>query len=159
MDIIPENYQNLVVLNVYPSQINKEGIDYGVGLHNWLLTTQVRYLIFDLQDEKDVLQALIEDVMQLMRRVRIPVLFCGVMMKPKKILQAFDYTAKFPVFLTPDEAIDYLKEKFPSLIETTFENIQFGQTIEMVRARLLARSDDEGEEVEEVVEEEVVEED
>ncbi len=157
MDIIPENYQNLVVLNVYPSA-NKDGIDYGVGLHNWLLTTQVRYLIFDLQDEKDVLQTMIEDVMQLMRRVRIPVLFCGVMMKPKKILEAFDYTAKFPIFITPDEAIQYLKDKFPALIETAFDNIQFGQTIEMVRARLLARSDEEGEEVEEVVEE-VVEED
>jgi len=149
MDLVPESLDGAIVINALSqAQVQSqsvEGIDYGVGLHNWLMSTNLRYLIFDLQDEKEINPSFIEDMMQLMRRTRIPILFCGVMSRPKSVLESFDYGTKYQLFNTPDQAIHFLRNRFPTLLQTNYEGINFGQPIEMVRSRLGLRTE-EGEE-------------
>ena len=69
MEFVPEKIGRAVVLNVMqgasaplPNPLIPLGTgvdafvggDFVVGIHNWLIGTQLRYLVFDLQDEKEV---------------------------------------------------------------------------------------------------------
>lgn len=143
MDLVPENYNGAVIVNVVANRepLNAE-IDYGVGLHNWLLQTDLRYLLFDLQEEKEIDTAFLEGTMQLMRRTQVPVLFCGVLGTPKQILDSFNYSSRFPLFHNPDEAISFIKTRKPALLSMDLAKISFGQPIDMVRSRLGVKSED-----------------
>jgi hypothetical protein len=90
--------------------------------------------------------------MQLMKRVRIPFLFTGVMQRPRALLSSYDYTSKFPIFGSTDEAIEYLDKKFPGLLAAPHDGIHFGTPIEMVRSRLNGKTGED--EVEAVSEDE-----
>jgi general secretion pathway protein C len=118
-----------------------------VGLQNGDVITQVNetsmkqpeqgFALYQaFQDEKEVPADFLEELMQLMKRVRIPFLFTGVMQRPRALLMSYDYTSKFPIFGTTDEAIQFLDAKYPLLLTVPHDGIVFGTPIEMVRSRL-----------------------
>lgn len=160
LEFVPEKIDRAVVLNVMQSAVASHppasqaqsalldsfvGSDFVVGIHNWLISTSLRYLIFDLQDEKEVPTDFLEELMQLMRRLRIPFLFAGVMDRPREILKSYAYTTKFPIFKNVEEAIEWIHAKQPALLTVPLDGIQFGTPIEMVRSRLNGKAE-EGEE-------------
>jgi len=150
MDLIPEKIDGGVVFNVMAScSFNASNCppcgDYAVGLHNWLMTTDLKYVVLDFQDEKEVCPAFLEEILQLAKRLKHPFLFAGVMAKPKKVLDAYNYVTRFPVFVTPEEAVQALRAKSPALLQHAMDGIQFGTPIPISRARGAARLDGEGE--------------
>lgn len=165
LEFIPEKIDRAVVVNVMqaPSTVAQPpmsqaqtalldsfvGSDFVVGIHNWLIGTPLRYLIFDLQDEKEVPTDFLEELMQLMRRLRIPFLFAGVMDRPRATLKSYAYLNKFPIFTNVEEAIRWVQANQPQLLTVPLDGIQFGTPIEMVRSRLNGKP---GEETEEAVE-------
>jgi hypothetical protein len=149
LEFVPEKIDRAVVMNVFQNQQQMTrgvaaasavdgfvGADFVVAVHNWLIGTQLRYVIFDFQDEKDVPADFVEELMQLMKRMRIPFLFTGVMQRPHDLLKSYDYTSKFPIFASSEEAISFLDTKFPNLLGAAHDGIIFGSPIEMVRSRL-----------------------
>ena len=150
LEFIPEKVDRIVVMNVLQSarQISTSivpgisptdafvGADFVVAVHNWLIGTQLRYIVFDFQDEKEVPADFLEELMQLMKRVRIPFLFTGVTSRPLALLHSYNYMSKYPVFPTTDDSIIYMEKKFPEFLELSHEGIIFGAPIEMVRSRL-----------------------
>ncbi len=140
MDLVPENLGGAVVFNLNSSCGTNKAIcgncgDFAVAIHNWLMNTEVRYVLLDLQDEKEICPAFLEEVLQLARRLRIPFLFAGVMDKPRRILESYDFTNKWPTFITPEEAIAYLEEKNPGTTKVSLEGLEFGVAIATSRAR------------------------
>jgi hypothetical protein len=149
LEFVPERIDRAVVMNVFQNQQPASGAltatsvvdsfvgaDFVVAVHNWLIGTQLRYVIFDFQDEKEVPADFVEELMQLMKRVRIPFLFTGVMDRPRALLKSYDYTSKFPIFASIEEAVSYLESKYPNLLMVSHDGIVFGSPIEMVRSRL-----------------------
>ncbi len=162
LEFVPEKVDRIVVLNVMQTLVSTNppmsqtqtalldsfvGSDFVVGVHNWLIGTELRYLIFDLQDEKEVPVDFLEELMQLMRRLRIPFLFAGVTDKPKGILKSYAYLTKYPIFTDVDEARSWLEQKFPNYLNIKFDGIQFGTPIEMVRSRLNGKPGEDGEDL------------
>jgi|688.fasta_scaffold444931_2 hypothetical protein len=160
LEFVPERVDRAVVMNVFQNQQplaasvsptsvvdSFVGADFVVAVHNWLIGTQLRYVIFDFQDEKDVPADFVEELMQLMKRMRIPFLFTGVMQRPHDLLKSYDYTSKFPIFPTSEEAITFLASKYPSLLGAPHDGIVFGSPIEMVRSRLNGKPGEEDGEV------------
>jgi hypothetical protein len=160
LEFVPEKMDRAVVMNVIQgarplsnavavpvSAVDSYvGSDFVVAIHNWLIGTQLRYVIFDLQDEKEVPADFLEELMQLMKRVRIPFLFTGVMQRPRALLMSYDYTSKYPIFSSIDEIVSYLETKHPTLLSVPHDGINFGTPIEMVRSRLNGKpGEDEGE--------------
>lgn len=161
LEFVPERLDRAVILNVIQAAVSSHppvsqtqtalldsfvGADFVVGIHNWLISTQLRYLIFDLQDEKEVPTDFLEELMQLMRRLRIPFLFAGASDRPRATLKSYAYTTKFPIFGDVDEARAWLELKHPDLLNVKLDGIQFGSAIEMVRSRLNGKQGEEGEE-------------
>jgi hypothetical protein len=164
LEFIPEKVDRAVVMNVIQTSrpVSSSvasivspidgfvGADFVVAVHNWLIGTHLRYVIFDLQDEKEVPADFLEELMQLMKRVRIPFLFSGVMDKPKALLQSYNYTSKYPIFASIDDAISFIEQKFPNYLAVPLDGINFGAPIEMVRSRLNGKGGEEdGEAVQE----------
>ena len=162
LEFVPEKIDRIVVLNVMQtlapsippvSQTQTAlldsfvGADFVVGVHNWLISTELRYLIFDLQDEKEVPIDFLEELMQLMRRLRIPFLFAGVTDRPRQILKSYAYTTKYPVFVDVDEARTWLEQRHPEFFNVKLDGIQFGTPIEMVRSRLNGKPGEDGEDL------------
>lgn len=165
MEFVPEKIDRLVVINVFqgasalsqpPASLipgqpvsaidSFVGSDFVVGLHNWLISTKLKYLAFDLQDEKEVPVDFLEELMQLMRRLRIPFLFAGVTSRPRKILESYAYATKYPIFGNVDDLNDWISQKQPQLLSAEFDGINFGSPIEMVRSRLNGKPGEDGEE-------------
>lgn len=147
IELVPEKIDGAVVLNVMNNCLtcNSDCIacsDFAIGLHNWLITTDLKYVIFDLQDEKEVCPIFLEEILQLWKRMKFPFLFAGVMERPRVMLEAYNYALKFPLFVTPGEAIDALRGKFPSMLIASFANIQFGHPIPITRPRFGVRPDE-----------------
>jgi hypothetical protein len=161
LEFVPERIDRAVVMNVIqssravPNAIpvptsaidSFGGADFVVAIHNWLIGTQLRYVIFDLQDEKEVPADFLEELMQLMKRMRIPFLFTGVMQKPRALLMSYDYTSKYPIFNSIDDVISFMESKHPQLLSTTLDGISFGSPIEMVRSRLNGKPGEEDSEI------------
>lgn len=151
MDLYVEQVNGAVVLNiknVCTAETNecRDCIDIGGLVHNWLMQNELRYVIIDLQDEKDVCRSFLIELLQLRKRLRIPFLFSGVMKRPRKLLEEYDFFSEgTPVFVTPEEAIEYLREYHEPLLNISFEGIQFGEPILSLRARQLQRAEQQNE--------------
>ncbi len=147
MDLVAEKLDGAVVLNLSSVCIGHEGqecrgcIDIGGLIHNWLMTTEVRYLILDFQDEKDVCRTFLVEMMQLRKRLKIPFLFAGVMERPKKILLGYALEGQDKdLFTTPEDAHQHLKKLDPRLFQVSLEGINFGEPIVSLKARQLQRA-------------------
>ena len=138
--MIPENVNGAVVFNVISSCNASKSIcgncaDFAVAIHNWMMNSEIKYVLVDLQDEKEICGAFLEEMMQLAKRLKVPFLFAGVMEKPKKILQSYDFSNRWPTFTTPDEAISYLDKNFPGVTKVSLEGMEFGVAVATSRPR------------------------
>jgi len=140
MDLVPENLGGAVVFNVMNSCGGNKAIcgncaDFAVAIHNWLMSTEIRYVLVDLQDEKEVCATFLEELLQLAKRLRVPFLFAGVMEKPQRVLESYDFLNRWPTFTTPEDAIAYLEENFPGVTRVPLEGLAFGVAIATSRPR------------------------
>lgn len=142
MELVPEQVEGAIVLNVIsacPFDMSGCGScpEYAVGIHNWLMLTELKYLVVDLQDEKEVCPSFLEELLQLRKRLRIPFLFAGVMDKPRKVLESYNFltTNPFPPFTSPEQAIKALRSKTPNLDESFNTNMKIGEPIPLTRPR------------------------
>ena len=159
MELVPEIIQDVVVLNLRPQEDkvydDKTGSDVGVAVHNWLISSELNYVIIDLQDEKDIPTAFMVELIQLHKRLRIPFLFVGVMKKAQSILDDYNFMINdYPVFFAPEDAVAYLKEKFSLAAASSLSLVKVGEPLQVSRPRHLYKNGFETEE-EEGAEEEV----
>lgn len=140
MDLVPENLGGAVVFNVVNSCGASKAVcgncaDFAVGIHNWLMSTDIRYVLVDLQDEKEICGAFLEEMLQLAKRLRVPFLFAGVMDKPRRILESYDFLTRAPLFVTPEDAVAWLDKNHPGLTRVSLEGLEFGVAIATSRPR------------------------
>ena len=140
MDLVPENLNGAVIFNLNNSCCANRLIcgncgDFPVAIHNWLVGSDVRYVLLDFQDEKEVCPTFLEELVQLAKRLRIPFLLVGVMERAKRVLDSYEFTKKWPVFVTPEDAVAYLDEKFPATTKVSLDGLQFGLPIAISRPR------------------------
>lgn len=138
MDFVPEIIDEAVVLNA--TDICTHGHDcrpcaeLSVGIHNWLVTHKLQYLIVDFQDEKDVCSSILAELLQLKKRLRYPFLFCGMMDGPRKFLKSYAYN-DYPFFAVPEEAIAHLRKVASDLLKADLSGIKQGEPIPCTRSR------------------------
>ena len=155
MDLMPVNIENSVVFNVTTictsnSSDCRNCIDIGGSLHNWLIGNDVKYVIIDFQDEKEICSTFIIELIQLKKRLKMPFLFTGVNARTKKVFKDYNYFVNKDAyfFVTPEEAILFFKANFP-VLETSKEMlsvIRFYELVSTFRAKM-AYKQLEGEEI------------
>lgn len=156
MEIIPTLINGAVVLDVHSVCTSNTNTcracpEQAVGIHNWLLSTGVKYVIVDFQDEKDVCKSILIELLQLRKRLNIPFIFVGLMDRPRETLVSHAYTG-YPFFSAPEEAALHLRQMHSDLYEQVHhEKVVFDQAIPCSRSRHLrnselgmARDDDDG---------------
>lgn len=146
MELVPENLNGAVVFNIISSCNANKSIcgncgDFAVSIHNWMMSSEVRYVLVDLQDEKEICGAFLEELMQLSKRLRVPFLIAGVMEKPRRILESYDFAKRWPLFATPEEAVAYLDKNFPGTTRVSLEGLEFGVPIASSRPRNAVMAD------------------
>lgn len=67
--------------------------------------------------------------------MRVPFLFAGVMDKPRRLLEAYDFLNRAPLFGTPEEAVAWLDKNHPGLTKVQAEGLEFGTAIATSRPR------------------------
>ena len=121
--------------------------DIAVGVHNWLVANNRKYLIIDFQDEKDVCSTMLVELLQLRKRLKFPFLLVGLMERPKHFLLSYAYGDDL-FFNTPEDAVEHLRSFHASLIDAEFGGIEFDKPIPTGRFRT-GRLEVDGEEFEE----------
>ncbi len=150
MDFVPEIIDGSVVLNAV--DICSCGNDcracseLAVGVHNWLISHQLRYLIVDFQDEKEVCSTILTELLQLRKRLKFPFLFCGMMEGPKKFLLSYAYT-DYQFFSIPEDAVAFLRKASPQSLSSDVQTIKSGEPIPCTRSRIYKSEDAEDGEV------------
>ena len=139
IELMPEMIDGAVVASVCSPCGGKSGEceicqEQMVYIHNWLVETELKYLIVDLQDEKDICAGFLQAILHLKKRLRFPFLFAGVVEKPREILQRYNYS-EFPIFVSPEDAVRALRVHYPGLTERPLDKIDFGNVIAGARAR------------------------
>ena len=134
LELVPEQIDGAVICNVIENpnrpRLGKDhSVDVALALYNWIKRHEMRYVILDLQDEKDVCEVFLAELMQLKKRLPIPCLFIGVMDRPLKFLCDYDYTKDFPTFTTPEDAVRALRVQYPDVTEKVSNQMVFGKTI------------------------------
>jgi hypothetical protein len=140
MELVPEIVNNALVFNVINSCNANRNIcgncaDFAVAVHNTLMNTEVKYVLIDLQDEKEICPAFLEELMQLAKRLKFPFLFTGVMDKPKKTLDSYAFGNRHPLFESPEDAIAYLDKNFPGMTRVSLNGIEIGVAVACSRPR------------------------
>ncbi|MEZ4743937.1 MAG: hypothetical protein R3B45_16070 [Bdellovibrionota bacterium] len=136
--LVPEIIDGAVVCSLIEACDSSSGSECDicheqtVYLHNWLVETELKYLVIDLQEEKAICSPFIEALLHLRKRLRFPFLFAGVIEKPKQILMRYDYT-EFPFFISPEDAVRALRMAYPSITEVSLEHIKMGEPIGGIR--------------------------
>lgn len=153
MELVPENLNGAVVFNVQNSCAANKAVcgncaDFAVAVHNWIMASDVRYVLIDLQDEKEVCGAFLEELLQLAKRLRFPFVFCGVMDKARRILESYDFLGRAPLFITPEEAVTYLDKTYPGVTKVSLDGLEFGVAIAQSRPRHMALPEEAGTEAE-----------
>lgn len=128
VELVPIRADDAIVLNVakhcrFCRADCRDCCDIGVAVHNWLISTELRYVIIDLQDEKDVCPTFLQEIIQLRKRLRMPFLFAGVMDRPLKVLNDYSYTTALEEIATdqpkPSEASRFGAFKYASCAQLT----------------------------------------
>ena len=152
MDFMPELVNGGVVLMASDICNNltsdcKQCPESSVAIHNWLISTNLPYLIVDFQDEKDICKKVLEEILQLRKRLRMPFLFAGLMERPRSYVTSYAYR-EYPFFETPEDAVALLQTKSPEILDCDISKVKFDENIPCIRPRQ-ARLDSEGDEIEE----------
>lgn len=146
MDFVPEIVEGAVILNAVDICTTgsecRPCTELAVGIHNWLMSHELNYLIVDFQDEKVVCSSILTELLQLRKRLRFPFLFCGLMEGSKKFLKSYAYQ-DCPFFPIPEEAVSYLKEVNPALLMTDLSQVRVGEPIPCTRSRTYKSEDTE----------------
>ena len=145
MELVPEIIDNVVVLNLKPTEEkiydDKSGSDVGVAVHNYLVSSEINYVIIDLQDEKEIPTAFMVELIQLHKRLRIPFLFVGVMAKAQKILDDYAFGMNdYPRVTAPEDAVAYLKEMYPDVASASTALVKEGDVLQVSRPRHLYKN-------------------
>jgi len=146
MDLIPQNIDGTIVLDVGNVCTSHETdcrncSDIGGCVHNWLMVTDLRYVIIDFQDEKEICHTFITELLQLRKRLAIPFLFTGVTARPKEILYSYGIGPESNViFELAEEAIKFLVRDYPTAISHDFSQVKFNEAITSLRSRQLQRT-------------------
>lgn len=139
LSIIPENIDSAIVCNVVGTcdqhQECEDCRELVIGIHNWLIASEQDYIVLDFQDEKEICPYLIEELVQLRKRMKIPFFFAGVMERPKQMICSYDYRAEKAIFRIPEEAVERLKELLPEQELTPDLPIIYGEPISLIRSR------------------------
>jgi hypothetical protein len=141
MELVPELVNGAVVFTVHHSCGANKSIcgncpDFAVAVHNWLLSSELKYVILDLQDEKEICGLFLEELLQLRKRLKqYPFLFAGVMDKPRRVLESYDYLSRSPLFVTPEEAITWLGQNHPGISLQPANPTETGAPIAVSRPR------------------------
>jgi hypothetical protein len=146
MQLVPVKIDGAVVLNVNHVCPKNEAacglcFDYAVAVHNWLMAHELNYVIIDFQDEKEVCSDFLIELLQLRKRLRYPFLFAGLMDKPRRLLESYDYGSAWPICLTPEEALRVIKARVPAVLDKSLETIKFDEPIPIARPRQGQRFD------------------
>lgn len=148
IELIPEQLDDAVILNVANhcssgSTDCRSCSDIGVAVHNWLISSELGYVIVDLQDEKDICPTFLIELIQLRKRLRFPFLFAGVVERPRRVLDEYAFTVHGSrIFITPEEAIDYLGEHHAPLLHgTDFKLVRFGEPLQVARPKMGVKGD------------------
>jgi hypothetical protein len=133
MEFVPVLINGGVVLNAvnvcsYVGSDCKSCPDMAVGIHNWLISNNFKYLLVDFQDEKDVCQTMLIELLQLRKRLRFPFLLIGLMERPMQFLKSYAYSG-YPFFTTPEDAVNYMYAHHPALLETDLSGVEFHKPI------------------------------
>ena len=128
MNIIPNIIEGAVVFDlVNDCQVKSKDCLHCARLlvlvHNWAKTVNLEYFIFDLQEEKDICEAFLDEVIQLRKRLRHPFLFAGALGKSREILESYSCGNIYPLFLTPEDAIRALRMQHPGLTEVPLKGL------------------------------------
>lgn len=132
MDLIPMLIDGAVVFNLQndcsvKSDSCESCIQLALNVHNWIKQAELGYVIFDLQDEKDICRSFLAELLQLRKRMRYPFIFVGVMEKPQEYLESFHYPDAYPLFSTPEDAIRALRMQHPGVTENPVRiPVEFG---------------------------------
>jgi len=136
---MPESIDGAVVCSlIEPCTEKKSDCDVckeqTIYIHNWLVETELKYLVVDLADEKHICPGFIEALLHLKKRLQFPFLFAGVVERPKEILSNYDYS-EFPFFVSPEDAVRALRMAHPSITEYTTEKLNLGKPIGGARTK------------------------
>ncbi len=135
MDIIPTLVDGAVICTLvnscdYKTRLCPDCDHLVIKIHNWLKHTALEYMILDLQDEKEICPSFLQDIMQLRKRLRVHLLFSGVMAQSRRLLEGFNYGDTFPIFLTPEDAVRALRMQNPGLTEAPLKTqVSFGNSL------------------------------
>jgi len=84
-----------------------------VYLHNWLVSTKMPYAIFDLQEENEICQAFLGELVLLRKKLRIPLLFSGTLLKTQILLDRYQLLDPFPFWISPEDALHTMRQRYP----------------------------------------------
>ena len=135
IDLIPTVVDGAVVFNLRNSCPTKSMQCetcpiVSIYFHNWIKISQIEYIVFDFMDEKDICPVFLEEIQQLRKRIQIPFLFSGVMHRPREVLEQFNYSERYPIFVTPEDAVRAVRMQHPGLTETVPKlPLIFGQSL------------------------------
>lgn len=140
MELVPEVVKNTLVFNVVNSCNANRNLcgncsDFAVAVHNTLMNTEVKYVLIDLQDEKEMCPSFLEELMQLAKRMKFPFLFTGVMDRPQRILESYAFLNKHPLFESAEDAVDYLEKNYPGITRVSLNGIEIGVAVASSRPR------------------------
>ncbi len=145
LQLTPEKVENAVVLMAGQIEPACEAdcrlcVDFSVGIHNWLMTNEIQYVMVDLQDEKDICRVFLEELINLRKRLAMPFYFVGVMDRPRQFLNDFGIADYTHFALTPEEAADHLQATYPIVYQSGLnKKIDLRTKITVSKARLQQR--------------------
>ncbi len=142
VELVPQIVDGVVVLNVRNvcRQDCRSCTDVGVAVHNWLLLSELNYVLIDLQDEKEICGAFLVELIQLHKRLRVPFLFIGVVDRPRAVLNEYMFASfGYPTFVTPEEAVEYLKTNHKNLAAADLDKVVVDEPLQVSRSRLSLR--------------------
>lgn len=122
MNLIPISVDGAIVLNldnccIVKSRNCEDCINMTLQLRNWIVQTKLSYIIVDLLDEKSICPTFLEELIQLKKRLLIPLLYTGVTKSARDILAGVSNLNSYPFFITPEDAVRSLRVDMPSLTE------------------------------------------
>ena len=122
MDIVPAFVDGAIVCNVVEPCKNPSGscekcFEFPLLFRNWVVEAGLSYLIFDFQDEKKLCFSFLEELISLRKRLKIPVLFSGLLGESKSFIERHNCGNAYPLFDLPSNAIRALRMQQPGLTE------------------------------------------
>jgi hypothetical protein len=61
--------------------------------------------------------------------MRVPFLFAGIVERPRRVLESYNYQEQFPLFVNPEDAVRALRLHLPELTEVDLQKVNFGSSI------------------------------